>query len=235
MKIFIRWILAFGIILVSNISYAEAILSGTGIITYPQEEERKSVILYEKYPFKVNTASNINLHFISKVEDYIEIRVINSDSENEIKAFNRRIRRDQSPFDETVHMAAGNYCLIVYKVKSSNSTHNTGQFSFLITANKIEPVSSVPVKVPEEKKITNVVQNNVENLKAGALAVKEPSVGKLITEVPSSSGNKESNFSNSTFIFAAFIVFYFLFIKRQDKLSFITTILQFIKFLKELF
>lgn len=151
----------------TNACFASTLLTGNGIITYPQEKEKRSEVLFAKHPFTVSEISDVTLHFISNIDNYVVIRVVNSETENEIKAFCRRISRGSSPFNETVNMAAGNYTLMVYKVKSTNSFHNTGAYRFVITA---DAVARQQVVVPEVREAAPVVEKQpvVQEVSAAA-------------------------------------------------------------------
>lgn len=151
----------------TNTCFASTLLTGNGIITYPQEKEKRSEVLFAKHPFTVSEVSDVTLHFISNIDNYVVIRVINSETENEIKAFCQRISRGSSPFNETVNMAAGNYTLMVYKVKSTNSSHNTGAYRFVITA---DAVARQQVVVPEIREAAPVVEKQpvVQEVSAAA-------------------------------------------------------------------
>lgn len=151
----------------TNACFASTLLTGNGIITYPQEKEKGSEVLFDKHPFTVSEVSDVTLHFISNIDNYVVIRVINSETENEIRAFCKRISRGSSPFNETVNMAAGNYTLMVYKVKSTNSSHNTGAYRFVITA---DALAQQKVVVPEVREAEPVVakQSVVQEASAAA-------------------------------------------------------------------
>ena len=136
-----------------NTCFAGTLLTGNGIITYPQEKEKRSEVLFAKHSFTVSETSVVTLHFISHIDNNVIIKVINSETENEIKAFCQRISRDSSPFDETINLAAGKYTLMVYKVKSTNSSYNTGEYAFVITA---DAVAQQQVKLSQARTSTPV-------------------------------------------------------------------------------
>lgn len=137
----------------TNVCFADTLLTGQGTITYPQEKEKRSEVLFTKYSFGVSETSVVTLHFISDIDKNVVIKVINSETENEVKAFCQRISKDRSPFNETINLAAGNYTLMVYKVKSTNSSHNTGRYRFVITA---DAVAQQQVAVPESRTVPPV-------------------------------------------------------------------------------
>lgn len=99
----------------------------TGILNYVESSKNKTEAY--RYHLIVSRATNIKLHFISHVENYMDIQMIDSD-ENIIKPFSRRLNIKNSPFTHTLALAPGKYTFSVYCLKRVGNKAQSGDFRF---------------------------------------------------------------------------------------------------------
>ncbi len=107
-----------------------------GVISYLGEDEENKTV-YHKYKIYLSEPTTLELHFISHVNNIMEIKMIDSD-ENVIRPFERRIRNDEEPFTESVTLDRGEYMFIVYKLSSSGRYTNTGKYRFKFSKESFE-------------------------------------------------------------------------------------------------
>lgn len=107
-----------------------------GVISYLGEDEEHKTA-YHKYKIYLSEPTTLELHFISYVNNLLEIKMVDSD-ENVIGPFERRIYNDEEPFTESVTLDRGEYVLIVYKVRSSGRRTNTGKYRFKFSKESFE-------------------------------------------------------------------------------------------------
>ena len=133
---------------VTNIVFAETILTGERHIPYIAGKRSKNKVVVEKYKFYLSGSTRVRLHFISYVRNNVSFKLIETETENAIDVLSRELDIDNSPFTQEVDLNAGKYTFIVYKEPSYGSVHNTGEYRF--TFDKVELSRSSPEKAVVE-------------------------------------------------------------------------------------
>ena len=156
---------------VTNIVFAETILTGERHIPYIAGKRSKNKVVVEKYKFYLSGSTRVRLHFISYVRNNVSFKLIETETENAIDVLSKELDIDNSPFTQEVDLNAGKYTFIVYKEPSYGSVHNTGEYRF--TFDKVELSRSSPEKavVDGGGKITTsndsavIYKNTIEEIK----------------------------------------------------------------------
>lgn len=156
---------------VTNIVFAEKILTGERYIPYIAGKRSKNKVVVEKYKFYLSGSTRVRLHFISHVRNNVSFKLIETETENAIDVLSKELDIDNSPFTQEVDLNAGKFTFIVYKEPSYGSVHNTGEYRF--TFDKVELSRSSPEKavVDGGGKITTsndstvIYKNTIEEIK----------------------------------------------------------------------
>lgn len=82
-----------------------------------------------RYNLIIYKPMNIKLHFISHVENAVDIKMIDAD-ENVIKPFSRRVHMKYSPYSQTVALQPGYYTFSIYCLKAVGRKAQAGDFRF---------------------------------------------------------------------------------------------------------
>lgn len=108
-----------------------------GKITYINDNERKDRVPYHYFKFTLQQPTNLKLHFISHVDDRVDIELRDSD-ENIIRPFEANVYFDSSPFTKTVTLNKGEYTFTIFKIRSRSRCSNTGDYKFKFESVEIE-------------------------------------------------------------------------------------------------
>ena len=117
----------------TNIVYAGVLLSDSGVVTYPAGKGYRSRSIVKKYNFSLKEDAKVTLRFITHVDRYVGIKLMETDTENTIKALTSRISIADNPFTRSVDLRAGQYTFIVYRERSGGNVDNTGTYKFTFT------------------------------------------------------------------------------------------------------
>ena len=147
----------------ANVACAESLLSGSGNLTYITEKGSKNKKVFKKYYFSLDESSRVNLRFITHVDRYIGIKLMERESENPIDALHGRISIDENPVNRSVDLRAGNYTFIVYQERPSGNVDNTGKYRFEFTKENVIAEGERPreenkkqITVPNERVVNSV-------------------------------------------------------------------------------
>lgn len=146
---------------VTNIVFAETILTGERHIPYIAGKRSKNKVVVEKYKFYLSGSTRVRLHFISYVRNNVSFKLIETETENAIDVLSKELDIDNSPFTQEVDLNAGKYTFIVYKEPSYGSVHNTGEYRF--TFDKVELSRSLPEKAGVDGDKHNVMKDDGKN------------------------------------------------------------------------
>ena len=145
----------------ANVACAESLLSGSGNLTYITEKGSKNKKVFKKYYFSLDESSRVNLRFITHVDRYIGIKLMERESENPIDALHGRISIDENPVNRSVDLRAGNYTFIVYQERPSGNVDNTGKYRFEFTKENMAAKKESQRVVRHEQNVER--SKNVEN------------------------------------------------------------------------
>ncbi len=144
---------------VAEISFAEILLSDSGLVTYPAGNGYRNRSVVKKYYFTLDKDSEVNLNFISHIDRYVGIKLMETETENVVKSLTCTISMANSPFNRSVDLRAGKYTFLIIKERSSGREDNTGSFRFTINKkNMFIPLEPLKVMVPSEKSKDEVVK-----------------------------------------------------------------------------
>ncbi len=161
MRKFLLFLALFMFCIGANVACAEHLLSGAEKVTYVADKESKDKTVVRKYRFSLDESSRVNLHFVTHVNRYVSIKLMESETENPITALSGRISIDDNPINRSVDLKAGNYTFIVYKERPGGNVDNTGDYKFVFTKENI--VAEVERPREENKKQLTMPSENVAN------------------------------------------------------------------------
>lgn len=120
----------------------EVIISEPGaMITYSPELHNKNQMIFRKYNFSLSQPARVRLNFKSNIDNKVSIKLIETETENSIKHFEKIIIKRYSPCNIEADLSAKAYTFLVLQYRPIGSVNNTGTYSFVM--NKLD--ESVPV------------------------------------------------------------------------------------------
>lgn len=152
----------------------EVIISEPGaMITYSPELQNKNQMIFRKYNFSLSQPARVRLNFKSNIDNKVSIKLIETETENSIKPFEKIIIKRYSPCNIEADLSAKAYTFLVLQYRPIGSVNNTGTYSFVM--NKLD--ESVPVvekivtdtsaSAPKQPIIKSGSANNEDSVKQG--------------------------------------------------------------------
>lgn len=152
----------------------EVIISEPGaMITYSPELQNKNQMIFRKYNFSLSQPARVRLNFKSNIDNKVSIKLIETETENSIKPFEKIIIKRYSPCNIEADLSAKAYTFLVLQYRPIGSVNNTGTYSFVM--NKLD--ESVPVvektvtdtsaSAPKQPIIKSGSANNDDSVKQG--------------------------------------------------------------------
>lgn len=120
----------------------EVIISEPGVmITYSPELHNKSQMVFRKYNFSLSQPTKVRLNFKSEIANKVSIKLIETETEIPIRAFDKAILKRYSPCNIEADLSAKAYTFLVLQHRPVGSINNTGVYSFSMS--KIDEPSPV--------------------------------------------------------------------------------------------
>lgn len=153
----------------------EVIISEPGaMITYSPELHNKNQMIFRKYNFSLSQPARVRLNFKSNIDNNVSIKLIETETENSIKPFEKIIIKRYSPCNIEADLSAKAYTFLVLQHRPIGSVNNTGTYSFVMNTLD-EPVPVVEKTVtdtstpaPKQPIIKSGSANNDDSIKQGS-------------------------------------------------------------------
>lgn len=153
----------------------EVIISEPGaMITYSPELHNKNQMIFRKYNFSLSQPARVRLNFKSNIDNNVSIKLIETETENSIKPFEKTIVKRFSPCNIEADLSAKAYTFLVLQHRPIGSVNNTGTYSFVMnTVDESVPVvektvTATSTPAPKQQIIKSGSANNDNSVKQGS-------------------------------------------------------------------
>lgn len=113
----------------------------SAMITYSPDLHDKNQVVFRKYNFSLLQPTKVRLNFKSEIDNKVSIKLIETETEIPIKAFDKAILKRYSPCNIEADLSAKAYTFLVLQHRPVGSINNTGVYSFsMIKIDEHSPV-----------------------------------------------------------------------------------------------